>query len=72
MTLHWAGASGLPLCLLGACFTSLGLSCDCPGTLLRWTNSCHLGLSLRSEMLAYLSVALKNHSLILYFLSLSM
>lgn len=30
MTLHWAGASRLPLCLLGARFTSLGLTHDCP------------------------------------------
>lgn len=30
MTLIWEGASGLPLCLLGACFTSLGLTRDCP------------------------------------------
>lgn len=30
MTLRWAGASGLPLCLLGGCFTSLGLTHDCP------------------------------------------
>jgi len=26
MTLHWAGASGLPLSLLGVCFGSLGLT----------------------------------------------
>lgn len=30
MTLYWAGASGLPLCSLGACFTSLGLTRDRP------------------------------------------